>query len=394
MHKQIYKFHFSFTLLFFLLFTTNTLANNLVIWTSNEGVGKALNEIKKDFEEKYKRTIIVEVLNKDLTSLFKTAALTGKGPDILLWANDVSGELAQSGLIEPLDELDWMKKELLPVSLKAFRYKGRLYGYPYAVESLALFYNNQMLKEAPKSFEELFVWAKKNTDSKNGQFAFLFDIKTFFFSFPILNSGDGYIFGETENGLNPLDVGINRQGFIDGLSYLQKLTKEGIIPTSTDRGVAFEKFKARKNAVTIDGPWAIKDLDESGVPYSMAVLPTLKGKVSKPFVGVHGFMIRRSSKNKLSAKIFIEEFLLSKKSAVLFYKFDKRAPARLDALLELSQLDSKLNILKESAASGVAMPNIPQMGSVWGAMGKALSLSLEQNMDPKKALDSVVGQIK
>ncbi len=367
-------------------------ASDVLIWTSNEGAAKAINEIKKDYEKEYKQKIVVEVLNKDLTSLFKTAALTGKGPDILLWANDVSGELAQSGLVEPLDELPFLTENFLPVSLKAFKYKGRLYGYPYAVESLALFYNKNMVKTPPQSFEEVEQLALKINNPAKKMYGFLYDFKTFFFSFPILNATGGYIFGEDQNGLNSKDIGI--AGFADGLTFLQGLNTKGLIPSSTDRGIAFENFKSNQLAFMIDGPWAIKDLNESGVNYGIAVLPKFKNSITKPFVGVHGFMVRRSSKNKLRAKEFIEKFLLSKKGITTFYKFDNRAPARLDVLSELSKSDPKVEILRKSAENGVAMPNIPQMGSVWTAMGKALSLSLEQKMPAKEALNLVVNQIK
>lgn len=380
--------------LFFTVFSFNVFGKDVLIWTSNEGAAKAINEIKKDYEREFKSKVIVEVLNKDLTSLFKTASLAGKGPDILLWANDVSGELALSGLIEPLDELPFLTENFLPVSLKAFKYKGRLYGYPYAVESLALFYNKDLVKSPPESFEELEGLAIKINNPKNNIYGFLYDFKTFFFSFPILNASGGYIFGENENGLNPKDIGINHQGFVDGLTFLQRLNSSGIIPSSTDRGIAFENFKAGKLAFTIDGPWAIKDLDASKVNYGIAVLPKFKNAVAKPFVGVHGFMIRRSSKNKLRAKELIEKYLLSASGISLFYKYDNRAPARVDVLERLSLKDGRLAILKKSAESGVAMPNIPQMASVWSAMGKALSLSLEQKMPAQEALNLVVGQIK
>lgn len=377
-----------------LMATLNSATADVLIWTSNEGAAKAINEIKTDFEKVYKEKVVVEVLNKDLTSLFKTAALTGKGPDILLWANDVSGELAQSGLIEPLDELPFLTEHFLPVSIKAFKYKGRLYGYPYAVESLALFYNKNLVKNPPESFEELVSQALKINNPAKKMYGFLYDFKTFFFSFPILNANGGYIFGEDKNGLNPKDIGINHQGFVDGLTFLQDLNTKGLIPTSTDRGIAFENFKSNKLAFMIDGPWAIKDLNESKVNYGIAVLPTFKNKTSKPFVGVHGFMIRRSSKNKLRAIEFVEKYLLSKSGGATFYKFDNRAPARIDVLDELSKSNPQVYILRKSAENGVAMPNIPQMGSVWTAMGKALSLSLEQKMPAQQALNLVVGQIK
>lgn len=392
MNSKLIKFFFC--LFFFNCISLNLFAREVLIWTSNEGAARAINEIKVDFEKEFKTKVTVEVLNKDLTSLFKTASLTGKGPDILLWANDVSGELAQSGLIEPLDELPFLKQEFLAVSLSAFKYKGRLYGYPYAVESLALFYNKDLVRTPPESFEELESLALKINNPKKDLYGFLYDFKTFFFSFPILNASGGYIFGQSANGLDPKDVGINHQGFIDGLTFLQGLNNKGLIPTSIDRGIAFEKFKAGKLAFTIDGPWAIKDLDESRLNYGIAVLPKFKNKVARPFVGVHGFMVRRSSKNKLEAKEFIEKFLLSSKGIEVLYKYDHRAPARIDVLTTKSLADAKLLILRKNVENGIAMPNIPQMASVWSAMGKALSLSLEQKMPAAEALNQVKDQIK
>jgi maltose/maltodextrin transport system substrate-binding protein len=175
---------------------------------------------------------------------------------------------------------------------------------------------------------------------------------------------------------------------------LQGLTKNKIIPTSTDRGVAFLNFKTNKLLFTIDGPWAIKELNESHVHYGISTLPLFKNKISRPFVGVQGFMIRRSSKEKLLAKEFIEKYLMGKTSMENFYKFDNRLPARMDVLDLLALSNEQVKVLKESVASGIPMPNIPQMGSVWGAMGKAFSLSLEQGLDPKKSLDQVIGQVQ
>lgn len=369
-------------------------AKEVLVWTSNEGAAKAINAIKAEYEKDYKVNVKVEVLNKDLTSLFKTASLTGKGPDILIWANDVSGELAQSGLIEPLDELPFLIENFLPVSLKAFRYKGRLYGYPYAFESLVLFSNPKLAPTELKSFEAIEEFSIALKKKSNGSYGFLFDFKTFFFSFPLLNASGGYIFGENENGLDASDVGVNHPGFIDGMNFLARLKKSELIPSSIDRGIAFEKFKAGNLAYMIDGPWAIKDLEAAKVPYRISILPTLNQKPAKPFVGVHGFMIRRSSENKLLAKELIEKYFLSPKGMKIFYQFDNRAPTHMEVLSELSKSDSKLDIYKKSAEVGVAMPNVPQMGSVWGAMGKALSLVLEQNKSSRDTLEQARAEIK
>ncbi len=38
--------------------------------------------------------------------------------------------------------------------------------------------------------------------------------------------------------------------------------------------------------MTINGPWAWSNIDKSKVNYGVTLLPTFKGKPSKPFVGV------------------------------------------------------------------------------------------------------------
>ena len=74
----------------------------LTLWTSSENVARAVRQLTPQFEEEFEVRVDVNILNKDLTTQFKTAAITGKGPDIFCWANDVIGELASSGLIEPI----------------------------------------------------------------------------------------------------------------------------------------------------------------------------------------------------------------------------------------------------------------------------------------------------
>ena len=56
------------------------------IWTSSEPVKKAIENATAGFSKEYGAQIKITVLSKDLTSLFKTAAVAGKGPDIFAWA--------------------------------------------------------------------------------------------------------------------------------------------------------------------------------------------------------------------------------------------------------------------------------------------------------------------
>ena len=359
----------------------------LTIWTSSENVRKAILTLSHTFEKEYDVKVQIDVLNKDLTTQFKTAAMTGKGPDILCWAHDIVGELAESGLIEPLDIDTKFKAQFLETAIKAYTYKGKVYGYPYDIEAVALIYNKDLLASPPKNMEEVFVLHSQF--KKQGKFAFLYDIKNFFFTFPIFASNGAYIFGEEVH-----DIGLNNSGAVKSTNFLKSLIDKKVVPISTDRGIAFGKMKEGKLALTIDGPWSINDLEKSKINYGIAPIPSIAGESAKPFVGTHGFIIRRSSKKKALAKELIENYLVSKEGIITLYKEDPRGPSRKDALEVLAKDYPNLTSFFKSAENGIPMPNVPEMGAVWGAMGNSMDLIFSGRMKTQEGLDLAVKQIK
>lgn len=379
-----------FILILFLI--NSAVANELEIWTSNENIKMALEKLVPQFEKDFKAKVKVTVLNKDLTSQFKTAAMSGKGPDILCWAHDVVGELASSGLIEPILLDPAISSQILPVALKAYTFQNKLYGYPYDLESVAMIYNKDLLKELPTSLEELigkdleFKQKKKNI--------FLYDFTNFFFSFPILSAAGGYIFKDTGAGLNVKDVGLSNAGAVQGAKFIKELAAKGIIPSSTERSIAFDKMTKGLLAATIDGPWAINDLKKAKINYAVAPIPTLAGQTPKPFVGTHGFMIRRSSKRKDLAKELVEGYFMTKSGIHTIYLADPRGPSRKDVIAELGNQNKDLQAFMQSAKNGIPMPNVPEMGAVWGAAGSALKLIVNQQSTPSEAMEKAVQQIK
>ncbi len=365
----------------------------LVVWTSSEHVKLAIDTVAERFEDDFEVEVEVLVLNKDLTSQFKTAAVSGKGPDIFTWAHDVVGELASSGLIEPVNISSGLQKAFIPVALDAFRYKGKIYGYPYDLEAIALIYNKDIMSDVPKSMEELVEFSKKLKRRKPNLYGFLYDIGNFFFSFPFLSANGGYIFKKEKGQTNVFDIGLANDGAIAGGKFIASLVKDEVIPESTDRSIAFNLMKKGELAATIDGPWSMTDLKKSGINFRVAPIPTLNGGRPKPFVGTHGFIVRRSSDKKALAKEFIENYLVTKAGIMTLYEIDPRGPSRMDVVKELEG-EVHLKQFLDSAASGVPMPNVPQMGAVWGAMSTALRFIINGEKKPRKSLHDAVEQIK
>ncbi len=79
----------------------------------------------------------------------------------------------------------------------------------------------------------------------------------------------------------------------------------------TDYSIAEAAFNKGETAMTINGPWAWTNIDKSKINYGVTLLPTFKGKPSKPFVGVLSAGINAASPNKELAKEFLKNYLLT-----------------------------------------------------------------------------------
>jgi maltose/maltodextrin transport system substrate-binding protein len=255
------------------------------------------------------------------------------------------------------------------------------------MEAIALLYNKKLVKQVPNNFRELI-----NIAHKREGYTFLYDLGNFFFSFPLLSANGGYVFKNRQGTLDTSDIGLDNSGAVAGATLLRTLVEQKVIPESTDRSIAFNLFKKGELPFTIDGPWAVNDLKKAHINFGVAPLPLVGDGRPRPFVGVHGFIIRRSSPNKDVAIEFIENYLMTKQGIRSLYDSDPRTPARRDVVEELKR-DEILQGFLASAKQGIPMPNVPQMGAVWGAMGAALRSVITSKRPIKEILGFAHQQI-
>jgi maltose/maltodextrin transport system substrate-binding protein len=71
----------------------------LLVWINGDKGYRGLAEVGKKFEKELGIPVKVEA-PESATDKFQAAAQTGKGPDIMFWANDRIGEWADAGLFE------------------------------------------------------------------------------------------------------------------------------------------------------------------------------------------------------------------------------------------------------------------------------------------------------
>ncbi|MFS8524930.1 MAG: maltose ABC transporter substrate-binding protein [Limnochordales bacterium] len=364
----------------------------LLIW-ADDTRAPVMEDLGRQFEAEFGVPVKVTELGfGDIRSQLAVAGPAGEGPDIIVGAHDWLGELIVNGLIEPIDLGD-LAGDFEQVTLDAFTWGDQLYGVPIAFESIGLIYNKALVPTPPATWDELLDMAAALTDREQGYYGFLMQMPDPYHTFPLFSATGGYVFGTNPDGtLNPLDVGLNNEGSVRGLEVFDHLIESGLLPVGTDYNTMTSLFNQGRVGMIISGPWALGDAAAAGIDFGFTRIPTIDGGQPAPFVGVQGFMVSAFSENKILAEVFLKEFVVNTDTYLAMFARDPRPPAYKPAL---DQLEDNLIVqgVRESGGAGVPMPSIPEMGSVWTAWSDAIELVMNQELEPKEALDIAVQQI-
>ena len=325
---------------------------------------------------------------------FQSAAAAGKGPDIMCWAHDRVGEWAKGGLIVPVRPNRRIRAEIDDAAWAAFTYRGQTWGYPLAIEAIGLIVNNALVVTPPTSFEEVIALDKQLKAQGGGKTsAILWAYNTSFFSWPLLASSGGYVFGRNAQGeLDPRQVGLNNEGAVRGAEMLARLVRDGHMPRGARYSEMEAAFARGEVAMMINGPWAWDNVRKVGIDFTVAPIPGVGGKPGRPFVGVLGCAISAPSKVKDVAREFIENHLLKVENLKLISAdVPLGVPANKAYYAELSA-DPRIAATMANARAGQAIPNIPEMGRFFSALDAALEAITNGRQSPREALDGAAAR--
>jgi arabinogalactan oligomer/maltooligosaccharide transport system substrate-binding protein len=373
--------------------------NKLTVWTSfNAGELEWLKVQAAKFEKTAGVKVeLVEVPFGDIQQKFILGAPQGQAADLIAAIpHDRVGELAAAGVLEPMDKYATSSYlgSLSESAIDGFSYKGKLFGLPVSAEAVALIYNKKLVPNAPKTWDEFLKVAQDNT--KGNSFGFLYDLGNAYFNYGWIKAYGGSIFGRTANGgLDENKVMLGGEGGSKSIGFMKDLRyKYKLIPEGVDYGVADSAFKEGALAMIINGPWAIGDYKKAKIDFGIAALPTPPGGSTwRPFVGVFGLVMNAYSKNKTAAANFAKT-LVSANNQISFNQASGRIPVSKDAVTKLKN-DPVVAGFSPLIAIGEPMPNIPQMGKVWGPWGNGISQAIQKadtNVD--KIVTDMVAEIQ
>ena len=373
-------------------------AQGLTVWTTfNNPTLDYLQQDVAAFARAF--DVEVDVVKLDINELKQQMLLSapqGQAGDVIVGIpHDQMAEMAVGGVLADLTNTatDAYLSDLGQQARLAFTYNGRLFGLPLFVEGPALLYNRDLLAGVPATYDELITVAQELTTSDT--FGFMHDINNFYFSYGWLHSFGGYVFGRDAGALNPDDVGLANEGAVRGARALQALRFEhGIIPAGTNYDVANGLFIDGALAMFYTGPWAVGQAREAGIDVGVAPMPPLAdGTPWSGFMGVQGVLVNQFSESRIDA-VNLAKWLTRSDAQLGYAKLEGRIPASQSALAQVAD-DPIVSGFGEALLNSEPMPNIPEMGQVWGPMANALGVITESaDADVEAALEQAVSEIE
>lgn len=355
-----------------------------------------VDDIIPAFEEEHNVTI--KISERDMFDGLEALPLDGPaeiGSDVLIAPYDRVGILGQQGHIAEItlpdddryDELDQKQVTL----------DGKIYGAPFVIESLVLFYNKNLIEQAPETFEDLEKlsqddqYAFENEEGTNT--AFLANWMTAYQYIGLLSGYGGYVFGE--NGTDPTDIGLNSPEAVEGITYIadwyQNVWPKGMQDATSSENFMNELFTSGKTAAVINGPWGASGYDDAGVNYGVSTITTLpNGEEYKPFAGGVAWVVSKYSKNPELAQEWLD-YVTNAENSETLYELTSEIPANQEARTVVSESGNELTkAVIEQFDSAVPMPNIPEMSEVWTGAETLIFDAASGNKTPQQAADEAV----
>lgn len=369
-------------------------SGSLLVW-ADEKRAPVFETIGADFTAATGVDIEVQIVDfGDIREQIQVAGPAGEGPDLFVGAHDWTGELAANGVVSPV-ELGANADDFFQVGIDGFSYEGSLYAVPVATEAIAMYVNNDLVPadQVPTAIEDLPTVCAALEGIENcigvpgGG-----DGPDLYHEIWFLTANGGYIFGyDPATGFDTTDVGLDNEGAIEGATVIEDLTADGTM-LSTNYDTAKNLFLEGKQPFWVTGPWEVGTLTDSDLNWSVVKLPTVGGGTPAPFVGVQGVFQSAFSENAVIAQTFLTDYVATTDVQRALYDADPRNPATQSVLDSLAD-NEVVQTFTLSGADGIPMPNIPEMGSVWGA-GDSLLLLRNGEIDAETAMSDAADTVR
>ncbi|MFF3033703.1 extracellular solute-binding protein [Streptomyces rubiginosohelvolus] len=368
-----------------------------VTWWDTSSVGsedKVFKKLAEGFEKKHPKVDVkyVNVPFGEAQNKFKNAAQAGDGaPDVIRSEVAWTPDFANLGYLAPLDGTAALKNQddFLKQAVASTKYEDKTYAVPQVIDSMGVFYNKKMFKEAgveaPASLADLKTVAKKIKDKTGKTGLYLRgDDPYYFLSFLYGEGGDMVDAGSKS-------VTIDKPEGVKAFKAVKDLVDDGTAKTDASDGWEnmMQAFKNGDVAMMINGPWAVadtltgKEFTDKG---NLGVAPVPAGSAAQGAPqGGHNLAVYAGSKN-LDASYAFVEYMTSVDSQATAAGELNLLPTRTSAYAKKEAVDSEIvGFFKPVVETAVERPWIPEGGSLFEPLRIEYTKVLTGQTTPEKA---------
>lgn len=376
------------------------ISGTVTYWdTSNEAEKGTYEQLALGFRKKYPDVKVnyVNVPFGEALAKFKNAAGSGGSgaPDVLRAEVAWTQDLANIGYLAKLDGTPALadQSDYLPKAAAATRFKGATYAVPQVIDTLGLFYNKKMLKEAgvrpPTSWTELKTAAKK-IKQKTGKTGLYLRGDDAYWYLP-------FLYGE---GGDLLDTGAKKITVDDApgvkaFAAARDLVASGAAETDASDGwdTMQHAIKNGDVAMTVNGPWAIEDTLAGKAfedPSNLGVVPVPAGSAGQGAPqGGQNLTVYAGSEN-LDASYAFARYMSSAEVQAKTTEKLSLLPTRTSVYRrEAVAANPNVKFFKAAVDKAVERPWIPEGNSLFQAILVQLPNVLAGRTSPEAAATSV-----
>ncbi|MGW5272065.1 extracellular solute-binding protein [Streptomyces sp. NPDC004044] len=368
-----------------------------VTWWDTSTVGsedKVFKKIAEDFEKQHPKVDVkyVNVPFGEAQNKFKNAAQSGSGaPDVIRSEVAWTPEFADLGYLAPLDGTPALQKadDFLKQAAASTKYNGKTYAVPQVIDSMGIFYNKKIFKEAgvevPTTVDQLKTVSKK-IKAKTGKTGLYLrgDDAYWFLSF-LYGEGGDLVDASTKS------VTVDNPAGVKAMKVVKDLVDSGAAKTDATDGWENmqSSFKDGKVAMIINGPWAVADTyagKEFKDKANLGVAPVPAGSAAQGAPqGGHNLAVYAGSKN-LDASYAFVDYMTSTKTQAQVTKELNLLPTRTSAYSEEAVVDNEIvGFFKPVVETAVERPWIPETGSLFAPLVTEYTKVLTGQTTPEKA---------
>jgi len=369
--------------------------NTINIWHQlRDAQVPAFEQILTDYETAHPDVTINLIHSIDLIPSLQATIPLGIGPDIVMSANDIIGNRVSENHIIDLNQFGvtntWLSDTYTESAVNGVTYNGKIWALPESVEGIALVYNKavvspEYLPTDPLDFSDLRLKAQAYK-SLTG--------KTL-----ICNQGFS---GIDAYHIAPIFFGFGVPSYIDELGNVYANTSEAInaatwLSTMPELSLAIHTYDICNNALKNGdigmwwtGPWALSELNESGVDYGIVPM-------GKPFVGIRSLMITTNALERDQAVLALDiiQYITNTANSKSITLENYTIPANKNALND-AEVQAIPSIAGFGQALKIGIPMSPSLysGCQWNPIGDAVTAIWAGTKTPIEAMNLAQQQIE